>query len=119
MAIILVLDRAAWRWNTPTIRKVICDGFVMFSEEWLNDETKGLRLNAGGEGVDVRLLAKGLVQLGVGEDVREGIKAELERLAAEMKHEEIKKRWEEVRNDRPGNDGGPAGGDAGESGNGQ
>lgn len=97
MGLILILDRAdTGRWRRPHVKAVINDGYVLFCERncsdgilvrtYWNDET----------GIDLSSVAQSLVAMGVGDEMRQEIAAEMKRIRAAKEHEEIKAKWRDA-----------------------
>ena len=97
MALILILDRAdTGRWRRPHVKAVINDGYVLFCEKGYPDGTLIQTYWSGETGIDLSGVAQSLVAMGVGDDMRQEIAAEMQRIRAAKEHEEIKAKWRDA-----------------------
>lgn len=100
MAVILVLDKVPRPGRKlPTIRKIVCDGFLLYSED-----QKSAVVEGAGK-VQPKLIAQAMIDNrrpgNVGEPIYHELREELARLAAEQKAEQQRKKWQEAENNGP------------------
>lgn len=96
MAVILVLDRVSGRGRKkPTIQRIVCDGFLLYSEKGGKEETE-CKLRASQAGVSALGIARTLLQTPSGKELYHQMREELARLAAEEKAKEQREKWREA-----------------------